>query len=159
MASIATQLKQLAAQGSTNIDALGLVVGGEIMADPDVAGNAILKVEYNIRVRLKSSDSPVPWGNFSQQERIFMREQWERLALKRLPDSSVCSRGAFGLRQKEDMIKFLRSSAGGTCCFELFREYPNAHRDVLELLATGDAVSYGTTIWDGHADFKACITP
>ena len=149
------QCRQLAAQGSSSIEALGIVLGKEIVADPHKAGHAMLRVERDILAKIAKSAGPIPWSALRREERIFIRAQQKRLELKRLSNSDVMARKIYGLRHRDDMLKLLRDSPGGVCCFELFDEYPDARRDVLELLSSGLAVSYGTEIWDGTTSFDA----
>lgn len=153
-----THCRQLAANGSSNIEALGVVLDRDIVADPDREGHALLRVELSIRTRLAENDGAVAWKDFTQEERIFIREHKTRLKLKRLPDQTIMNSKLHGLRQKSDMISFLQQSPGGVCCFELFEEYPDAHQDVLDLLHSGRAVSYGTEIWDGETSFKQVMS-
>lgn len=152
MADYSTQVRQLAAHGSSNIEALNIEIKDEIVVDPSRAGNAILRVELSITNRLKNAPK-VAWADFTQKERIFIREHAARLKIKRLPDQSVMHSKLYGLRHKQDMINFLQRAPGGVCCFELFDEYPDAHQDVLDLLESKKVVSYGTDIWDGETTF------
>ncbi|MBN21960.1 MAG: hypothetical protein CL678_11830 [Bdellovibrionaceae bacterium] len=154
MSKYEVQCRQLQTLGSSSIEALNIELGKEIVADPNQPGHAILSVELSIKTKLKDNGGFVPWSTFSQAERIFIRDQMKRLRLKRLPNQQITDYGQYGLCNKTELLKFIQRAAGGVCCYELFREYPDAHKDILSLLQSKQIVNYGTDLWDGETTFS-----
>ncbi|MBN19748.1 MAG: hypothetical protein CL678_00570 [Bdellovibrionaceae bacterium] len=146
----AVHVQQLASRGALPRATMAFQVGDEIVVDPRDESKVVLRVEHDLLARVAETP-PLPWSSLTQAERVFFRQHHERLALKRLSDGSVAPRGKHGLRHKDDMVSLLVTAPGGVDCFELIAEYPQAHADLLELLATRRAVHFGTEIWDGSA--------
>ena len=150
----AVAIRQLLERGPLPATMLAAADGDEIVPHPDDPLKVVLRAERDLLARVaraKSKRSAVPWSEIPVRERLLFRQQSERLKLKRLERcGSVFPLGRYGVRGRRELLSHIHGQRGGINCFDAFAEYPNAHRDVVDLIREKKIVFLATTLLAHH---------
>ena len=122
----------------------------EIVPDPNNTNNVILRSERDLLARVEAARKAfqtVKWSDLTTNERLLFRQQHERLHLKRLNNGDIFVRGKYGARCRRELLSAIYHAPGGIECFDLFKEYPSAQQDIINLLKDGKITNIATTLW------------
>ena len=105
-------------------------------------GKIVLRAERELMRLL-----PVNCKDLSRQLRVFYMEQAARLPIKRGPDGMLYASTPLNVVCKQSLCAALHAQCCRIDTALIMAEYPNAHADLISLVAEGKAIIIGAFAW------------